>query len=51
MTLFVQGYLAREKQHPPMTLHLAYAKSPMVVVGGDAFSCERGTPVVQIRLN
>ena len=41
----VQGYLADKKPAHPMTLQWAYAKGPMVVLGGVAVSCERGTPL------
>ena len=40
------GYLAYKKPHPPRTLPYAYAQGPGGVLGGWAFSYERGTPVV-----
>ena len=41
----IQGYLAHKKPPPPRTLHQGSAYGPMVVLGGGAFSHERGTPV------
>ena len=41
----VQGYLARQNTHPPGTLQWADAWGPMGVLGGWAFSYERGIPV------
>ncbi|KAJ1480153.1 hypothetical protein T484DRAFT_1901603 [Baffinella frigidus] len=41
----VQGYLAHKKAPPPRTLQQAYALGPMVVLGGEALSYERGTHV------
>ena len=39
-----QGYLAYEKPPPPKTLQQDHAQGPMGVLGGGAFSYERGTP-------
>ena len=41
----VQGYLEHEKTSPPRSLQYAYAYGPTAVLGGWAFSYERGTPV------
>ena len=43
--LGVQGCLTHKKTPYPRTLHYAYAYGPMTVLGGRAFSYERGTPV------
>jgi len=42
----LQGYLAHKKTLTPKTLPWAYASGPRGVLGGYAFSYERGTPVV-----
>jgi len=42
----VQVYLVHKKQIHPRTLQSAYAKGPMLVLGGGALSYERGTPVM-----
>ena len=41
----LQGYLAHKNERPSRTLHKEYARGPLVVLGGDAVSYERGTPV------
>ena len=41
----VQGYLANEKTFSPRTMQYAYVLGRIVVLGGWAFSYERGTPV------
>ena len=41
----VQGYLAHKKPPSRRTLQQAFAQGPMVILGGWAFSYERGTPV------
>ena len=43
--LLAQGYLAHKKHPPPRTLQKGYTGGPMVVLGGNAFSYERGTTV------
>ena len=43
--MLVQGNLAHKKVPPPRTLQQAYAQGPAVVLGGEAVSYERGTPV------
>ena len=35
--------LDHTKQRPPRTLQKEYAQGPLVVLGGGAVSCERGT--------
>ena len=42
---YLQGYLAHKKTPPPMTLQWTYAQNPTGVLGGWAFSYERGTLV------
>ena len=44
-TFGLQGYLAHKKSPPPRTLQWDHAYSPRRVLGGWAFSHERGTPV------
>ena len=41
----LQGYLAHKKQPPPRTLQQDHAEGPMGVLGGRAFSYERGPSV------
>jgi hypothetical protein len=41
----LQGYLAHKKLLPPRILQWAYVWGLAVVLGGGAFSYERGTPV------
>ena len=39
------GFKIQDPTRPPMTLQQGYAWGPMVILGGGAFSYERGTPV------
>ena len=41
----LQGYLAHTKSPTLSTLHNVHVQGPMVVLGGVAVSCKRGTPV------
>ena len=43
--MFLQGYLAHQKQPPPRTLQQDYVWGHMVALGGGGVSYERGTPV------
>jgi len=44
-TYSLQGYLAHKKPRLPSTLQYDHPKGPMVALGGEAVSYERGTPV------
>ena len=50
LTSEVQGYLAHKKQPPPRSLQEDRAEGPMGILGGWAFSYERGTPVAPIAI-
>ena len=45
LDLTLQGYLAHKKKRFARTLQQDYAQGLMVVLGGEALSYERGTPV------